>query len=205
MGELMTASVVVLWILVLVLAALLFALSRQVGVILERISPVGALMTNSLLRVGGPAPALRLESLEGQEVALGDLGPASQGGRSTLVFFVGPQCPICRGLLPVAKSIARRESKWLDLVLASDGGTEESHRAYVAKHKLDGIAYVVSEALGRAYGVAKLPFAVLIDEQRRISSFGMVNSRDHLESLFEAKERRVESLQQYLSDRRDGT
>ena len=47
--------------------------------------------------------------------------------------------------------------------------------------------------------MAKLPFAVLIDEQGKVASLGLVNSREHLESLFEAKERGVASLQDYLA------
>ena len=60
------------------------------------------------------------------------------------------------------------------------------------------IPYVVSEQLGRTYSVAKLPYAVLIDERRLIASFGMVNSREHIESLVEAKQRGVGSLQDFL-------
>ena len=61
--------------------------------------------------------------------------------------------------------------------------------------------YVVSEHLGRSYGVAKLPYAVLIDEAGKLSSTGLVNTREHLESLFVAKETGVSSIQQYLSQR----
>jgi len=60
---------------------------------------------------------------------------------------------------------------------------------------------VLSEPLGRALGVSKLPYAVLLDEQGRIASLGLVNNREHLESLFEAKERGVASIQQYLAQR----
>ena len=51
------------------------------------------------------------------------------------------------------------------------------------------------------WGVAKLPYAVLLDEQGKVASLGLVNTREHLESLFEAKERGVASLQDYLSTR----
>ena len=57
---------------------------------------------------------------------------------------------------------------------------------------------MVSELLGKTYGVAKLPYAVLIDEENKIASMGIVNSREHLESLFEAKERKVASIQDYM-------
>lgn len=195
------ASMVLLWIVVLVFGVLLFALARQVGVILERVSPVGALMSNAALSVGQPAPALQLMTLDGRELEVGGAGTGPNGSRSRLLLFVGPKCPICKALLPAARSIARSESGWMDLVLASDGGTEDAHRRYVARHKLEAIPYVVSQALGRSYGVARLPYAVLIDERGRIASFGMVNSREHLESLVEAKQRGVKSLQDFLAGR----
>ena len=58
---------------------------------------------------------------------------------------------------------------------------------------------MVSEILGKTYGVAKLLYAVLIDVADTIASMGIINSREHLESLFEAKERKVASLQDYTS------
>ena len=194
------ASMALLWIIVLVFGVLLFALARQVGVILERVSPVGALMTNPSLKAGDAAPPLRVRALDGRELAVGDADGRPGRGRSQLLLFVGPKCPVCKSLLPAARSIARRESAWMELVLASDGGSEEAHRRYVRQHGLDTIPYVVSEVLGRLYGVAKLPYAVLVDEGGRIASFGMVNSREHLESLVEAKQRGVTSLQDYLAD-----
>ena len=58
---------------------------------------------------------------------------------------------------------------------------------------------MVSELLGKTYGVSKLPYAVLIDEQGNIASMGIINSREHLDSLFEAKERKVASIQEYMN------
>jgi methylamine dehydrogenase accessory protein MauD len=44
--------------------------------------------------------------------------------------------------------------------------------------------------------VAKLPYAVLIDTAGVIRAKGLVNTREHLESLFEASERGVASIQE---------
>ena len=74
--------------------------------------------------------------------------------------------------------------------------------AAVATGLLAGLDIVaVVEALGRAFGVSKLPYAVLIDEQQRVASLGIVNSREHIDSLFEAKERGVASIQDYMNKR----
>lgn len=53
------------------------------------------------------------------------IGP--RANRATLVFFLSPTCPVCKKLLPVVQSIRDAESGWLDIVLASDGGSPEQH------------------------------------------------------------------------------
>ena len=98
--------------------------------------------------------------------------------------------------MPAVKSAAGQESDWLNLIIASDG-KQQDHQGYISKQGLEQFPYVVSELLG-TYGVAKLPYAVLIDEQGLIASIGIVNSREHLDSLFEAKERKVASIQDYM-------
>ena len=74
-------------------------------------------------------------------------------------------------------------------------------RRMLAQHDIAHLPLVLSEALGRSFGVAKLPYAVLLDESGRVASLGLVNNREHLESLFEAKERGVASIQDFLSRR----
>jgi methylamine dehydrogenase accessory protein MauD len=185
----------VLWLLVLVLAAVVLALVRQVGVLHERIAPAGALMLQRGLTVGEAAPVLEVDDLEGRPHRLGS---ARSDGRSTLLLFVSPSCPVCKSLLPAVKSSRGDERGWLDVVLASDGDHGEQ-RAFVAAQGLEGIPYVVSTALGLAYQVSRLPFAALLDEQGILRARGLVNSREHLESLFEAKRLGVASLQEYFS------
>jgi hypothetical protein len=49
-----------------------------------------------------------------------------------------------------------------------------------------------------AYQVSRLPFAVLIDAQSVLRARGIVNLREHLESLFEAKRLAFASIQDYF-------
>jgi methylamine dehydrogenase accessory protein MauD len=188
-------SVIVLWIVVLALLTVVFALTRQLGVLHERIAPVGALMLNRGLTVGEQAPALDLVDLNGAPVHLGT--PRSDG-KSTLLLFVSPTCPVCKSLLPVVKSSGKQERDWLDIILASDGNAEE-HRAYVSANDLGRVPYVLSAPLGMTYQVSRLPFAALLDEAGVLRARGLVNSREHLESLFEAKRLGVASLQDYFA------
>ena len=193
----MTALVVanaILWVLVLVLAVVVLALVRQVGVLHERIAPAGALMLAKGLKIGELAPALDVTDLNERPLALG--GPRADG-RSTLVMFVSPTCPVCKTLLPVLTASRRSEQGWLEIVLASDGDLA-SQRQFVASHGLESFPFVVSAPLGMAYQVSRLPFAVLVDEGGVLRARGLINSREHLESLFEAKRLGVASLQDYL-------
>ena len=123
-----------------------------------------------------------------------------RAGRSQMLLFLSPDCAICETLLPAVRSAQGAERGWLDIILASDG-EQYKHEAFVREKGLTKFPYVVSEHLGRSYGVSKLPYAVLIDEAGRLSSTGLVNTREHLESLFVAKETGVSSIQQFLSQR----
>jgi len=188
-------SNVVLWVLVLVLAAVVLVLVRQVGVLHERLAPAGALMLKQGPAVGQPAPEVEVADLEGRPHKVGG---ARTDGRSTLLLFVSPSCPVCKSVLTSVKSSRKDERAWLDVILASDGNNDEQ-REFVRAQGLEGIPYVVSAPLGLAYQVSRLPFAALLDEQGILRARGLVNSREHLESLFEAKRLGVTSLQEYLS------
>lgn len=196
MISLSIASQVFLWIGFGVLAVLVAALARQVGVLHERIAPAGALTLHQKVNVGDMAPAMTLPTLSGGTVIVG----GDRGKRSQLIFFLSPDCPLCKSMLPVVRSSSLAERDWLDVLLASDG-VEGAHAKMIADERLQAFDYVLSESLGRSLGVAKLPYAVLIDQNGRIASMGLINTREHLESLFEAKERGVTSIQQYLAQR----
>ncbi len=183
------ASQIALWAAILVLAVVCIALARQVGVLHQRIAPAGALALKQPLRVGEAAPEMTLAALDGSAVRIGGV----RGGRSQLMLFISPDCVICEALLPAVGA----ERAWLDIVLASDG-EPGPHARFVKDKGLSRFPYVLSEHLGRSFGVSKLPYAVLIDETGKLSATGLVNTREHLESLFVAKESGVANIQQFL-------
>ena len=152
-------------------------------------------MLNRGLVVGEPAPVVAVADLDGAAL---EVGAARADGRSTLLLFVSPTCPVCKTLLPAVKSSRKDERAWMDVILASDGDAL-AQREFVRAQGLEGIPYVVSAALGLAYQVSRLPFAALLDERGILRARGLVNSREHLESLFEAKRLGVASLQEYFS------
>ncbi len=187
------ASQIALWAAILILAVVCIALARQVGVLHQRIAPAGALALRQPLKLGEATPQMTLAALDGTAVRIGGV----RGGRSQLVLFLSPDCAICEVLLPAVRSAQGAERAWLDIVLASDGESAR-HAQFVKDKGLSRFPYVLSEHLGRSFGVSKLPYAVLIDEAGKLSATGLINTREHLESLFVAKESGVGSIQQFL-------
>ena len=192
MIEALGIAVVILSVVVVGLVAAVFALSRQVGILYERVAPVGALIMDAGPKVGEQAPAFDLIALDGRRVEIG-----RQATASTLLFFLSPTCPVCKKLLPILKSTARSEASWLRIVLASDGERAAQEKFY-RQAKLEEFPYLLSTELGLAFKVSRLPHAVLLDEAGRVMAKGLVNSREQLESLFTAKELGVSSVQEYL-------
>ncbi|WP_027209955.1 methylamine dehydrogenase accessory protein MauD [Burkholderia sp. WSM2232] len=186
------------WAALLALGAICLALVRQVGILYERMMPAGALMIDKGPAVGSVAPMFELVDIAQRPVKVGGL---SAKRRNTLVFFLSPTCPVCKKLLPLLPSIQAREGA-TDIVLASDGDIEE-HAAFYRKTGLSRYPYVLSQELGLSYAIGKLPYAVLLDDEGKVRAKGLVNTREHLESLFEAKERGVASLQEFVHGKQD--
>lgn len=189
----LTISNVLLWVTVLCLVLVVLALSRQIGVLYERVAPMGALTIDKGPAVGEAAPRFELPDLRGQTVAVGGARAHSQ-----LLFFLSPSCPVCKKMLPILKSVAQTEAGWLRVVLASDGEMPE-HLLFYQQAALQTFPYLLSTELGMKFQISKLPYAVLIDETGVVRAKGLINSREQLESLFTAKELGVASVQDYLA------
>lgn len=201
MTEMLLVSNIVLWVLVIVLALVVLALARQVGILHERVAPAGALQPTEGPKVGELTESMQLEDLNGNPVTVGGV---DAGGLATFVLFISPTCPVCKSLVPTAKSLEKKESARMRLLFASDGDKREQHLAYAQDLQLDDYPYVLSQELGMAYHVSKLPFALLIGADGSLQSKGLVNTREHLESLVEAMDSGIATLQDYVSLVADG-
>ena len=190
-------SNVLVWIGLIGLLLAVLALARQVGILHERLTPVGALTMDHGPKVGEPAPVFTLSKLGGGEIRIG-----ATAGRSQLLFFLSPTCPVCKQLMPILRSLSAHEAASLEVVLASDGALEEHQRFYV-REKLAPFPYVLSTDLGMTFRISKLPYAVLIGPNGVISAKGLINNREQLESLLIAQEMGVASLQDYRAKKRD--
>ena len=191
------ASNILLWLAFIGVTMVLLGLMRQVGLLHERSSPMGAMITDHGPDMGDKAPEFELPDYFGRNVKIGG---ASADGRHTLIMFTAPTCPVCDKLFPIIKSIAKAEK--LSVVMISDGAQDE-HKRFLDNHELGQIRYVVSAEAGMAFQVGKIPYGVLIDGEGVIKAKGLTNTREHLESLLEADKSGFASLQQYMSSRKN--
>ena len=184
-------SQILSWIVILGLGVALLALARQIGVLHVRLAPAGALLTGKGPVVGEAAPVLDVATIDGAALAIG-----RARSRKQLLLFVSPSCPLCKELIPIARNFARTEK--LDIVFVGDDTLEEQ-RAMIARLDMAGLPFVNGSLVGRTFHVDRLPHAALIGEDGTLLSKGLVNSREHLESLVTAHEMGVVSVQDYLA------
>lgn len=200
MSEALIVSNIILWIAVLLLAILLFALTRQVGILHERVAPAGALQPTTGPKIGEVTEGIQTKSLQGESI---QIGGSEKVEFSSFVLFISPTCPVCKELVPTAISLARSEQDRIRLLFASDGENIEQHQSYIRDLEIEEYPYVVSEGLGMYYQVSKLPFAILIDHSGVLRSKGLVNTREHLESLIESMDTGVATVQEYVGSKSD--
>ena len=200
MSEALIVSNIILWIAVLLLAILLFALTRQVGILHERVAPAGALQPTTGPKIGEFTEGIQTKSLQGESI---QIGGSEKVEFSSFVLFISPTCPVCKELVPTAISLARSEQDRIRLLFASDGENIEQHQSYICDLEIEEYPYVVSEGLGMYYQVSKLPFAILIDPSGVLRSKGLVNTREHLESLIESMDTGVATVQEYVGSKSD--
>ena len=123
------AAFVVQWVLLAVLAVVVVALARQIGVLHLRLDPLGALEVDDEGPGLGEAPPPRnARARAGSAVFVGGVG----GQR--LLAFVSPTCPVCERVLPSLPAAA--DAFGLELQVVSD---PELERAY----NVPGVPFVV--------------------------------------------------------------
>ena len=194
MSNTLMVVIVAQWFVIVLLALALLGIARQVGVLHRRIGPAGALMTSVGAKVGDKSREFALPAIDGREI---QIGAPSPNGKSTLIAFVAPDCPVCSKLMPIYKSIAASEKAHLDVIFASDNAIP-GHEKYRKQAGIESYPYVLSTELGLSFQVGKLPYAVLLDEGGVIAGQGLVNSREHIESLLEAQRLKLGSIQEYF-------
>jgi thiol-disulfide isomerase/thioredoxin len=114
------------------------------------------------VKVGEPAPAVKLPDLQGNTVELKDFT-----GEETLVLFWNPGCGFCQQMLPDLKEWENDAPERAPKLLFVSAGTEAANREM-------GLSSTVvldkSFAVGQAFGASGTPSAVLVDAQGNVAS-----------------------------------
>jgi peroxiredoxin/uncharacterized membrane protein YphA (DoxX/SURF4 family) len=111
---------------------------------------------------GEPAPAVKLNDLDGKEFEL-----AAQKGGKTLLLFWNPGCGFCRRMVDDVKAFEANPPKGAPkLVLVSTGTAEANREQGIASTILLDEGFTT----GRSFGATGTPSAVLIDARGKIAS-----------------------------------
>ncbi|MBV1838623.1 conjugal transfer protein TraF [Acetobacter estunensis] len=171
---------VMLTALLAVLAVTLFALARQIGVLHERMAPIGPQEARSGLEVGQVVPRLVLHTLEGAPVVIGDpLAP----GHFQMLLFVAPECPVCKRVIPVVRQMAAERG--FELLFVGDGPEPELKTMVASRAEMQGVPLLTGVELGLVLQINRLPALVVLDEHGTIRVKDIVNTRRQIEGLLE--------------------
>lgn len=175
----LVASVVLLWIVVLVLAILVILLYRQFGLVYigsrGRIAETG-------LPVGAQAPTPLLVEVNGQSKPWSWNGPNRV---ATAVVMTAPDCRVCEELIPELQSLARKWSTTLPILVVDRLNRSQSiatrtdlplQRAWTYAADHDG-------RLHNSFDVVATPFAFVVDTEGRVRAKGLVNYASTIETM----------------------
>ena len=180
MNDLWTASIVVLWIVVLVLAFFLIGALRLIGLIQLRLgTDPGALITEAGLERGEVAPNFQApNALTGELLLFHDLPP----GRKFL-GFLSPSCFSCEAFALHLNEVAATRRGDLTFI-AVCRGDRAACASFVRRTKLQ-IPVVVDEtgSIEQLYDVTLTPFGYVINDELRVLIRGVATTWTQLEAL----------------------
>lgn len=177
MMTLLIVSQVLLFAAIVALVLVVLALARQIGILHERIAPIGQQQPQRGLEVGQAIPRITMRTLDGTPFPVGERLAA---GTIRMLLFVGADCPVCKRVLPIALDVARERG--LEPVLVGDGAVPEL-AALRDRLALGDIPFVTGVELGLVLQVSRLPTLVLLDDNGTILARDVVNTRRQVEAL----------------------
>jgi methylamine dehydrogenase accessory protein MauD len=196
MHGVMMASYIALWLVVILLSVGLAALAGQIGILHRRLEPAGARVMNAGPSIGESIAVSTQKDIYGRYITF----PITSEG-ATLITFVSPGCAMCDEVMPAVKALAQQEKHHIRVILASFAGDEASNRAYAAQHHLSGLPYLFSFQLAHQFSITNAPYALLIDDRGVLRTKGLVNNREHLDSLLNVLDGPFQNVQTYWASR----
>lgn len=168
----LVASLVLLWVVVLVTLGLSLLIFRQLGIM---VMGTARGVNDSGIPAGRRLPALRLRSVTGAEWS-----PDAQAGRPYLLFFGAPHCRECAELMPSLRGLA--DDTGVQLVTLMFAGPGEA-RAYASEHGLPEPVVPIGEREAKALDVEVTPFAYAVDAGGVIRDKGLANSVERIRRM----------------------
>lgn len=133
----------------------------EVAVVLALVLAVTTWQTRHLAPTGEPAPAFRLEALDGSSVSLESLR-----GKRVLLHFWATWCGVCRQELSALSAVHRSLGANEALVtVVADSGDADAVRQFGSEH---GLAYPIllgTPEILREYRVGAFPTNYYLDER----------------------------------------
>src|SRR5262245_4433792 len=130
------------------------------------------------LEPGTPAPTFWAKSLAGESVSRDSL---TESGIPSALLFTSPHCGPCQALLPLAAEWQREHAGALNIVLVSDGTTEEIE-AETVELGLENILLDADRRLYAAFQANGTPSAVIVSADGTIGSW-VASGREWIEQL----------------------
>jgi len=155
---------------IIITTGLLYLTIRQVGLILNRLGPMGARSQPDL----GPRV--------GENIASFFIGLLANFKpiKPTLYVFGSDSCGVCSKIRPAVESLVKYWSNKSNIVMVYDGNGKNEH---VGNGSV--LPLVRTNDLRQKLGVNLVPFAVMVDGNGIVLGKGVVNDVSHVESLLE--------------------
>ena len=167
----------VLGALCLFLAFLVLGALRALGLLSWRVEQIEVTSPRRIGRDGLPsgrtAPDFTLSSAVGGEVSLHDFA-----GSRVLLVFSQSGCGPCQSIMPELKRVQRTGD--YQVVLVNNGTGVEARELADAVSAAFPVLVQERFELSKRYEVFATPFAFAIDRHGRITSKGLVGTRQHL-------------------------
>jgi methylamine dehydrogenase accessory protein MauD len=187
-------SHLVLWAVVVVQVVLILALARLVGQLNRRILPSGA-------RIIDPGPEIgeTLEEWEGTDLLSRTVSFRFPRERGIFLLYISPHCSACAWLLPAARRFFKEITVEAEGIWILTRGEQATRVAYARENRLDQHIVLAEEEIPRSWRVGGGPFGLWVNATGKVQTKGMVNNREHLESLRHASDIGHPSLESYVA------
>ncbi|WP_197255888.1 TlpA family protein disulfide reductase [Paenibacillus dendritiformis] len=168
--------IIVTLMLVLIQLLLIYMLARLIGQFLAKIKSVGGISLTDL-QIGEQVPLFREWGSHGRKVILREL--FSQ--RKVMLLFINTTCQTCKSILPDLKRAVENWDIHIVVINTDKQSDDEEIQAMLAS----GIDYIRSADIMEAYGVTKVPYAFVVNQNGILESHRSLMNSNMLWNMLE--------------------